>query len=51
MRRKAMGLLLDQCCGDESDYFLSVLFPDDQLKIMAYNRVVKDLNGLGQMNF
>lgn len=51
MRRKAMGLLPDQCCGDESDYFLSVLFPDDQLKIMAYNRVVKDLNGLGADEF
>ena len=27
------------------NYFLSVLFPDDQLMIMDYNRVVKDLNG------
>lgn len=27
-------------------FFLSVLFPDDQLLIMPYNRVVKDLNGL-----
>lgn len=27
------------------NYFLSVLFPDDQLLIMPYNRVVKDLNG------
>ncbi len=26
--------------------FLSVIFPDDQLKILAYNRVVADLNGL-----
>ena len=31
--------------GDESDYFLSVLFPDDELKIFDYNRVVHDLNG------
>ena len=32
--------------GDEEyNYFLSVLFPDDQLMIMDYNRVVKDLNG------
>ena len=30
----------------KSDYFLSVLFPDDELEIMDYNRVVKDLNGL-----
>lgn len=30
----------------ESDYFLSVLFPDEELHIMDYNRVVMDLNGL-----
>lgn len=28
------------------NYFLSVLFPDEELMIMPYNRVVKDLNGL-----
>lgn len=33
--------------GDEEfNYFLSVSFPDEQLMIMDYNRVVKDLNGL-----
>ena len=33
--------------GDEEfNYFLSVLFPQDQLMIMPYNRTVKDLNGL-----
>ena len=32
--------------GDEEyNYFMAVCFPDDQLKIMDYNRVVKDLNG------
>jgi len=32
--------------GDEEfNFFLSVLFPDEQLYIMDYNRVVKDLNG------
>lgn len=31
---------------EEFNYFLSVLFSDDQLMIMPYNRVVKDLNGL-----
>ena len=30
----------------ESDYFLTTLFPDNQLRILDYNRVVKDLNGL-----
>ena len=38
--------------GDEEfNYFLSVLFPDDQLMIMDYNRVVKDLNGLSNDAF
>lgn len=31
--------------SDEFNYFLSVLFADEQLMIMDYNRVVKDLNG------
>lgn len=32
--------------GDEEfNFFLSVIFPDDQLYIMDYNRIVKDLNG------
>lgn len=30
---------------EEFNYFLSVLFPEDQLMIMPYNRVVKDLKG------
>ncbi len=30
---------------EEFNYFLSVLFPDEELMIMDYNRVVKDLNG------
>ena len=32
-------------------YFLSVLFPEEQLMIMPYNRVVKDLNGLSMEKF
>ena len=33
--------------GDEDyNWFLAVLFPASQLKILPYNRVVKDLNGL-----
>ena len=33
--------------GDEEyNYFLTVLFPADQLRILAYNRTVKDLNGM-----
>jgi len=30
---------------EEFNFFLSVIFPDDQLYIMDYNRIVKDLNG------
>ncbi len=31
--------------SEEFNYFLSVIFPDEQLYIMDYNRIVKDLNG------
>lgn len=36
---------------EEFNFFLSVLFPDEQLQIMDYNRVVKDLNGLSEDDF
>lgn len=37
--------------SEEFNYFLSVLFPDEQLMIMPYNRVVRDLNGLTEDEF
>ena len=38
--------------GDEEfNFFLSVIFPGDELKILDYNRVVKDLNGLSEVQF
>lgn len=38
--------------GDEDyNYFLSVIFPDNQMHILDYNRVVKDLNGLERDEF
>lgn len=38
--------------GDEEfNFFLSVLFPDEQLYIMPYNRTVKDLNGYTKDEF
>ena len=38
--------------GDEEfNFFLSVAFPDDELEIMDYNRVVKDLNGMSREEF
>jgi uncharacterized protein (DUF1015 family) len=37
---------------DESyDYVMAVLFPHNQLKIMSYNRAVKDLNNLDEAEF
>lgn len=35
----------------EADYFLSVIFPDNQMRILDYNRVVKDLNGHSDKEF
>ena len=38
--------------GNEAyNYFMAVHFPDNQLKIIDYNRVVKDLNGLSKEEF
>ena len=37
--------------SEEYNLFLAVLFPDDQLKIFDYNRVVTDLNGLTEEEF
>ena len=37
--------------NEEYNWFLSVLFPASELKILPYNRAVKDLNGLSQEEF
>ena len=37
--------------NEEYNYFLAVCFPDNQLNIIDYNRVVKDLNGLSNAQF
>ncbi|PWT90974.1 MAG: DUF1015 domain-containing protein [Blastocatellia bacterium] len=37
--------------NEDYNYFLAVIFPDSQLQILAYNRVVKDLNGLTKEEF
>jgi uncharacterized protein (DUF1015 family) len=59
--RTAAGALVgkefrDAANGNENDgerynYFMAVLFPDNQLKIIDYNRVAKDLNGLDEATF
>ncbi|MGF1585874.1 MAG: DUF1015 domain-containing protein [Bacteroidales bacterium] len=38
----------DHTGNEEYNFFLAVHFPDDQLNIIDYNRVVKDLNGLDE---
>jgi len=45
--RKALGA----SATEGADYFLTTLFPSNQLQIMDYNRVVKDLNGLTPKSF
>ncbi len=37
--------------AEEFNYFMAVIFPDADLKIFDYNRVVKDLNGLSKAEF
>jgi uncharacterized protein (DUF1015 family) len=38
--------------GEEAyNYFLTVIFPDNQMQILDYNRVIKDLNGLTSQAF
>ena len=46
MGRNVKSLTPEHTGGEEYNFFLSVLFPEDQLKIFDYNRVIKDLNGL-----
>ncbi len=48
MRRKENP---DYTGEEEFNYFLAVLFPDSDLYIMDYNRLVKDLNGLSKEAF
>ena len=37
--------------NEDYNYFLTVIFPDSQVQILAYNRVVRDLNGLSKQEF
>lgn len=48
MRREAAETIDENA---EYNFFLSIVFPDSQLMIMDYNRVVKDLNGLSEDEF
>lgn len=50
--RAASAAKVRQALGDkataECDFFLTTLFPANQLAILDYNRVIKDLNGLSE---
>jgi uncharacterized protein (DUF1015 family) len=41
----------DHTGDEEYNFFMAVHFPDNQLEIIDYNRVVKDLNGLSEKDF
>ena len=49
----AKGLRNKKGSGEDPDagFFLTTLFPDNQLRILDYNRLVKDLNGLTKEEF
>lgn len=53
--RAASAAKVRKALGDKktesSNYFLTTLFPSNQLYIMDYNRVIKDLNGLSEEAF
>jgi uncharacterized protein (DUF1015 family) len=36
---------------EEYNFFLTVIFPENQLHIMPYNRAIRDLNGMGNRSF
>ena len=48
MKREQMP---DYDGSEEFNFFLAVLFPDNELEIMDYNRVVADLNGMSSKKF
>ena len=47
-RRKQLGKYTG---NEEFNYFLSIIYPDTELKVYDYNRTVKDLNGLSEEEF
>ncbi len=49
LKRRAEATVFDP--DAEYNYFLAVLFPDEELRIMDYNRVVRDLNNLSEEEF
>ncbi len=50
-RAELKGNNLEHDGNEEYNFFLTVLFPADQLQILSYNRAVKDLNGMSPGEF
>ncbi|HKG98611.1 MAG TPA: DUF1015 family protein [Pyrinomonadaceae bacterium] len=52
---RARGELKEQSFAhtgkEDYNYFLTVIFPDSQVRILAYNRTIQDLNGLSNEEF
>ena len=49
--RAASAAKVKETMGNSAGYFLTTLFPSNQLQIMEYNRLVKNLNGSGLKEF
>ncbi len=49
--RRMKAKNLEHTGNEKYNYFMNVLFPDDELHILPYNRVVADLNGLSLDDF
>jgi uncharacterized protein (DUF1015 family) len=50
-RAELKGKNIEHDSNEEYNFFLTVLFPADQLQILSYNRAVKDLNGMSPGEF
>lgn len=50
-RKEKMQMNPNHSGNEEYNFFIAVLFPKEQLQILPYNRVVKDLNGLSKEEF
>jgi uncharacterized protein (DUF1015 family) len=50
-RSAAASRVAEKNNAESAQYFLSVIFPHQQMKILDYNRVIQDLNGLSEADF
>ena len=50
-REQALKAGVEVTGNEEFNYFMSIIYPSNQLEILDYNRVIKDLNGLTTSEF